>query len=90
MCRQCRDGVTFALLQKNVFDRQPWSIRQELRLVTVAWIERPYHLKRRQHCLGRLTPIEFETMNAGLKAAESHLTGSLWLGGAPMSVVKQL
>jgi len=30
----------------------------------VWWIERTYHRKRRQAALGRLTPIEFETMMA--------------------------
>ena len=50
----------FALLQKNVLDRQRWSTREELRLAMVVWIERTYHRKRRQHRLGKLTPIEFE------------------------------
>jgi putative transposase len=30
----------------------------------VVWTERTYHRKRRQAALGRLTPIEFETMMA--------------------------
>lgn len=53
----------FALLQKNVLDRQRWSTREELRLAIVVWIERTYHRKRRQRRLGRLTPVEFETIN---------------------------
>lgn len=69
----CADNAAtvsfFALLQKNVLDRQRWSTRQELRLAIVTWIEKTYHRKRRQRRLGRLTPIEFETMNTGLKAA---------------------
>src|SRR5699024_2719434 len=48
----------FALLQKNVPDRQRWSTREELRLAIVVWIERTYHRKRRQRRLGKLTPIE--------------------------------
>jgi len=28
----------------------------------VIWIERTYHRRRRQAALGRLTPIEFETI----------------------------
>ena len=28
----------------------------------VTWIERTYHRRRRQASLGRLTPIEFETV----------------------------
>ena len=59
----------FALLQKNVLDRQRWSTREELRLAMVVWIERTYHRKRRPRRLGKLTPIEFETINVALKAA---------------------
>jgi transposase InsO family protein len=61
----------FALLQKNVLDldRQRWTLRQELRLAIVTWIEKTYHRRRRQRSLGRLTPIEFETIETGLQAA---------------------
>jgi putative transposase len=59
----------FALLQKNVLDRQRWATRQELRLAIVTWIEKTYHRRRRQRSLGRLTPIEFETIETGLQAA---------------------
>ena len=52
----------FALLQKNVLDRRTWATRQELRIAIVTWIERTYHRRRRQRRLGRLTPIEFETI----------------------------
>ncbi|MCP2323340.1 transposase InsO family protein [Hamadaea flava] len=58
----------FALLQKNVLDRQRWATRQELRLAIVTWIERTYHRRRRQTRLGRLTPIEFETLHKTAKA----------------------
>lgn len=50
----------FALLQNNVLDRRPWATRQDLRTAIVTWIERAYHRRRRQHRLGRLTPIEYE------------------------------
>ncbi|TYC95620.1 IS3 family transposase [Arthrobacter echini] len=53
----------FALLQKNVLNRKRWETRQELRLAIITWIERTYHRRRRQKALGRLTPIEFETIN---------------------------
>lgn len=53
----------FALLQRNVLNRQRWHTRHELRLAIVTWIERTYHRRRRQRRLGRLTPIEFETIN---------------------------
>ncbi len=52
----------FALLQKNVLDRRTWATREELRIAIVRWIERTYHRRRRQAALGRLTPIEFETI----------------------------
>uniref|UniRef100_UPI0005646F6D integrase core domain-containing protein n=1 Tax=Leucobacter chironomi TaxID=491918 RepID=UPI0005646F6D len=52
----------FALLQKNVLDRRSWTTREQLRIAIVTWIERTYHRQRRQAHLGRLTPIEFETI----------------------------
>ena len=69
----CADNAAiesfFALLQKNVLDRQRWRTRAELRLAIVTWIERTYHRKRRQRRLGTLTPIEFETINRTAAAA---------------------
>jgi putative transposase len=59
----------FALLQKNVLDRRRWTTRHELRLAIVTWIEATYHRRRRQARLGRLTPIEFETLNPAAAAA---------------------
>ena len=53
----------FALLQKNVLNRQHWATREELRLAIITWIEKTYHRRRRQRALGRLTPIEFEMLN---------------------------
>ncbi len=52
----------FALLQNNVLDRRRWHTRHDLRIAIVTWIERTYHRRRRQARLGRLTPIEFETI----------------------------
>lgn len=52
----------FALLQKNVLDRRSWTTRDELRIAIVTWTQRTYHRRRRQARLGRLTPIEYETM----------------------------
>ncbi len=52
----------FSLLQRNVLDRQPWATREDLRIAMVTWIERTYHRRRRQARLGRLTPVEFETI----------------------------
>jgi transposase InsO family protein len=52
----------FALLQKNVLNRKHWVTREELRLAIVTWIERTYHRRRRQRVLGKLTPVESETL----------------------------
>ena len=52
----------FGLLQNNVLDRQAWATREELRIAIVTWIERTYHRRRRQSGLGRLTPVEYETI----------------------------
>jgi transposase InsO family protein len=43
----------FALLQKNVLDRQAWDTRDQLRIAIVSWIERTYHHRRRQFALAR-------------------------------------
>jgi transposase InsO family protein len=60
----------FSLLQKNVLNRQRWQTRDELRLAITIWIERTYHRRRRQRRLGKLTPIEFETIHQpALRAA---------------------
>ncbi|KUF07764.1 integrase [Leucobacter sp. G161] len=52
----------FSLLQKNVLNRKTWATPDELRLAIVTWIERTYHRRRRQARLGRLTPIEYESI----------------------------
>ncbi|WP_203676547.1 IS3 family transposase, partial [Cellulomonas phragmiteti] len=52
----------FSLLQNNVLNRRRWATREDLRIAIVTWIEPTYHRRRRQHRLGRLTPIEFETI----------------------------
>jgi len=52
----------FALLEKNILDRQRWATRGELRLAIITWIELTYHRRRRQCRLGRLTPVEHETL----------------------------
>jgi putative transposase len=59
----------FSLLQKNVLNRRRWTTRQELRLAIVSWIESTYHRRRRQDALGRLTPVEFETLLNTAQAA---------------------
>ncbi len=59
----------FSLLQKNVLDTRRWRTREELRLAIVSWIETKYHRKRRQRGLGKLTPVEFETIYTPAVAA---------------------
>ncbi|CCH89228.1 Integrase catalytic region [Modestobacter italicus] len=69
----CADNAAmesfFSLLQKNVLNRQRWATREELRLAIVVWIEKTYHRRRRQDTLGRMTPIEFETLTQAAHAA---------------------
>ena len=69
----CADNAAmesfFSLLQKNVLDTKRWETREELRLAIVIWIEKTYHRRRRQRGLGKLTPIEFETIHAVAHAA---------------------
>jgi putative transposase len=52
----------FALLQKNVLNRQTWTTREELHVAIVTWIEGTYHRRRRQRALGKLTPVEYEAV----------------------------
>lgn len=54
----------FALLQKNVLNRQRWATRAELEQAIFRWIEVKYHRKWRKKALGRRTPLEFEKWHA--------------------------
>jgi putative transposase len=69
----CADNAAmesfFSLLQKNVLNRQRWQNREQLRLAIVVWVEKTYHRRRRQDTLGRMTPIEFETLTRAAHAA---------------------
>ncbi len=69
----CADNAAmesfFSLLQKNVLNSRSWATREELHLGIVHWIERTYHRRRRQRALGRLTPIEYETIYSVAPAA---------------------
>ena len=85
----CQDNAAmesfFSLLQKNVLNSRRWQTRDELRLAIVIWIETTYHRRRRQDRLGRLTPIEFETLlqdrSRGLNA--TYPTESTEVGAVP-------
>ncbi len=59
----------FSLLQKNVLNTKRWETREELRLAIVVWIETKYNRRRRQRTLGKLTPVQFETINITAHAA---------------------
>ncbi|MFI9538078.1 IS3 family transposase [Nocardia fusca] len=61
----------FSLLQRNVLNRQRWDTREQLRIAIVSWIERTYHRRRRQTRLGRLTPIEYETIMTPAAAGQA-------------------
>lgn len=54
-----------SLLQHDVLNRRRWETREELHLAIVTWIERTYHRRRRQRGLGKLTPIEYESIYMG-------------------------
>ncbi len=65
-------GVTVGRSPSTVIDlrrcgRRAWATRQELRIPILTWTERTYHRRRRQAALGRLTPIEYETIMTTLK-----------------------
>lgn len=52
----------FSLLQKSVLNRHRWATRDDLRIAIITRIERTYYRRRGQTVLGRLTPIEYETI----------------------------
>ena len=53
----------YSLLQKNVLNTRTWDTRDQLRHAIVYWIEAKYNRRRRQRGLGRLTPVEYETVH---------------------------
>ena len=69
----CGDNATMepfnSLLQKNVFNQQRWSTRDEPRLAAPRWIGSSCNRRRRQRELGKLTPVEFETVYSFVNAA---------------------
>ena len=52
-----------------MLNRHRWESRDQLRLAIVSWIERTYHRQRRQRALGKLTPVESETIYPAAHAA---------------------
>ena len=61
----------FALLQRNVLNTRTWRTREDLTVAIITWIERTYHRRRRQRALGKLTPIEYETLRSQPPALEA-------------------
>ena len=53
----------YSLLQKNVLNTRTWDTREQLRYAIVYWIEAKYNRRRRQRGLGKLTPVEYETVH---------------------------
>ena len=58
-----------AAVSEYDLNRQRWATREQLRLAIVIWIEKTYHRRRRQDALGRMTPVEFETLTQAAHAA---------------------
>ena len=58
-----------SLLQNNVLNTRRWESREDLRVEIVTWIERKYHRQRRKRRLGKMTPVEFEALDAARRAA---------------------
>lgn len=58
----------YSLLQKNVLNTRRWGTRADLRLAMVTWIETKYNRRRRQRCLGKLTPVQLEMIYTNAKA----------------------
>ena len=48
---------------RGVADTEALHGHDGLDLAITTWIERTYHRRRRQRRLGKLTPIEYETIN---------------------------
>jgi len=63
-----------SLLQKNVLNTRTWQTRDQLRHAIVYWIEVKYNRRRRQRGLGRLTPVEYETVHRQPAMAGSNTT----------------
>lgn len=58
----------FSLLQKNVLNRRRWPTRLDLRFGHRHLDRKTYHRRRRQDTLGKLTPIEYETLHQAATA----------------------
>lgn len=57
-----RIGLDVGRCRQDVLDRRSWSSRGEQRIVVVRWIEWTHHRRHGQDALGRLTPLEYETI----------------------------
>ena len=64
------DSERFGALSESVARHiGSWAFILWMTIAIVIWIERTYHRRRRQRGLGRLTPIEYETLNTAAQAA---------------------
>ena len=67
----------YSLLQKNVLSTRTWDTRDQLRHAIVYWIEAKYNRRRRQRGLGKLTPVEYETVHQSAMAGSKTLKPAL-------------
>jgi putative transposase len=66
----------FATLKKELVDRRSWPEKAELRTEIFDFIEIFYNRRRRHSTLGMLSPVDYETTQAGSKHAASRLTSN--------------
>jgi len=59
----------FACYRRTCSTANAGTPATKLRLAIVTWIEKTNHRRRRQRPLGRLTPVEFETIHTAAHAA---------------------
>jgi putative transposase len=62
-CGQRRDGILLLAAARERPGPPAVAHQAGLWLAITTWIERTYHRRRRQRRLGKLTPIEYETIN---------------------------
>jgi putative transposase len=54
---------------RSTANQETAGCRDDLAVAVITWIEKTYNRRRRQRALGKLTPIEFETLHQPTAAA---------------------
>jgi transposase InsO family protein len=67
--RQHGDGVVLQPAAEEIPETSALAYGEQLRLAIIVWIETTYYRRRRQDALGRLTPVECETLHQAAHAA---------------------